>query len=90
MEARAQQIRHLLQEKGVIRERVRRIVDYIAVKCSSCEDMTRSMFFDAAMTFVRKVMEDLHNLQGDLARTPVARPNDVLRAPGVVEVLMYS
>ncbi|XP_070008519.1 protein CROWDED NUCLEI 3-like [Nicotiana sylvestris] len=53
LEARAQQIGRLLQEKGVIKERVRRIADYIAMKYSSCEDMTRSMFFSTTMTFVR-------------------------------------
>ncbi|XP_019262543.1 PREDICTED: uncharacterized protein LOC109240367 [Nicotiana attenuata] len=43
--ARSQQIGRLLQEKGIIRERVRRIVDYIVMKCNECEGMTRSMFF---------------------------------------------
>ena len=90
LEARAQQIGRLLQEKGVIRERVRRIADYIAMKCSSCEDMTRSMFFATVMTFVRQIMEDLYHLQGDLARRPVVRPNDVPRALGAVDALVYS
>ncbi|XP_019227420.1 PREDICTED: uncharacterized protein LOC109208724 [Nicotiana attenuata] len=69
LEGRAKQIGHLLQEKGVIGERVRRITDYIAMKCSSCEDMTRSMFFATIMTFVRQIMEDLYHLQGDLAQS---------------------
>ncbi|XP_075106599.1 uncharacterized protein LOC142179593 [Nicotiana tabacum] len=79
LEVRDKQIGHLLQEKGVIRERVRRIANYIAMKCSSCEDMTRSMFFATVMTFVCQIMEDLYHLQGDLAHRPVARPNDVPR-----------
>ncbi|XP_019241641.1 PREDICTED: uncharacterized protein LOC109221627 [Nicotiana attenuata] len=39
------------------------------------------------MTFVRQIMSDLERLQGDLAQRPVARPNDIPRAPGV-EALM--
>nr|XP_009774690.1 PREDICTED: tropomyosin-1-like [Nicotiana sylvestris]XP_016487725.1 PREDICTED: tropomyosin-1-like [Nicotiana tabacum] len=52
LEARSKQIGRLLQEKGVIRERIRRIADYIVMKCNECEDMTRSMFFTAVIIFV--------------------------------------
>ncbi|XP_070013723.1 uncharacterized protein [Nicotiana sylvestris] len=81
LEARNQQIGRLLQEKGRIRERIRTIADYITMKCQACEDMTRTTFFAAVMTFVRQVISDLERLQGDLAFRPTARPNDVLRAP---------
>ena len=87
LEARAQQIRRLLQEKGVIRERIRNITDYIVMKCQVCEDMTRTTFFAAVMKFVKQIMSDLDQLQRDLAYRPAARPNDILRAPGA---LMYS
>ncbi|XP_019265868.1 PREDICTED: uncharacterized protein LOC109243399 [Nicotiana attenuata] len=73
----------LLQEKGIIRERVRAIADYIVMKCQKCEDMTRTTFFVAVMTFVRQIMSDLKRLQGDLAHRPVARPTNVPRAPRV-------
>ncbi|XP_019259385.1 PREDICTED: uncharacterized protein LOC109237526 [Nicotiana attenuata] len=53
LEARNQHIGRLLQEKGRIRERIRTIADYITMKCQACEDMTRSTFFAAVMTFVR-------------------------------------
>ncbi|XP_070029580.1 uncharacterized protein [Nicotiana sylvestris] len=66
LEARAQQIGRLLQENGIIRERVRRIADYITIKCIKREDTTRSMFFAIVMTFVCQIMEDLYHLQGDL------------------------
>lgn len=56
LEARAQQIGRLLQEKGAIRERLLMIADYITVECSHCEDLTRSMFFSTAMTFGCLVM----------------------------------
>ncbi|XP_070010882.1 uncharacterized protein [Nicotiana sylvestris] len=90
LEAKTQQIGSLLQEKGVIRERVKRVATYITMKCSSCEDMTRSMFFATVMIFVCRVMEDLYHLQEDLASWPTARPNDAPRVPGTVEELMYS
>lgn len=83
LEARSQQIGCLLQDKGIIREMVREIADYIIMKFHECEDMTRSTFFAAVMTFVHQIMDDLYHLQGDLARRPVVRPTDVLRAPGV-------
>ena len=90
LEARSQEIRRLLQEKGIIRERVRAIVDYIFMKCHECEDITKSMFFASVMTFVRQVMVDLDHLQEDIARRPVRRPADVQQAPRVpVEALMY-
>nr|XP_016509128.1 PREDICTED: uncharacterized protein LOC107826642 isoform X2 [Nicotiana tabacum] len=89
LEAWNQQIGRLLQEKGIIWERVRAIADYIIMKFHECEDMTRTTFFAVVMTFVRQIMCDLERLQGDLAHRPVARPNDVPRAPGV-EALMYS
>jgi len=73
LEARSQQIGRLLQEKGIIRERVRAIADYIVMKCHECEDMTRTIFFAAVMTFVRQIMSGLERLQGDLAHRPVAR-----------------
>lgn len=88
LEARNQQIGRLLQEKGIVRERVRAIAYYIVMKCHACEDMTQTTFFAAVMTFVRQIMSDLERLQGYLARRPV-RPDDVPRAPGV-EALMYS
>ncbi|XP_070029721.1 uncharacterized protein [Nicotiana sylvestris] len=53
LEVRSRQIGRLLQEKGITRERVRRIADYITMKCSACKDMTRSMFFATVMIFVR-------------------------------------
>ncbi|XP_070005060.1 uncharacterized protein [Nicotiana sylvestris] len=58
MEARSQQIGHLLQEKGIIMESIRRIVDYIVMKCNECEDMTKSMFFVAFVIVIenRKVV----------------------------------
>ncbi|XP_070015651.1 uncharacterized protein [Nicotiana sylvestris] len=87
LEARAQQIGRLLQEKGVIRERIRNIANYIVMKCHICEDMTFATFFAAVMTFVKQIMNDLDRLQRDLAHRPAARPNDVPRAP---EALMYS
>ncbi|XP_070009427.1 uncharacterized protein [Nicotiana sylvestris] len=90
LEARTQQIGCLLQEKCIIRERVRAIADYIVMKCHGCEDMTRTTFFSAVMTFVRQIMSDLERLQGDLAHRPVARQNDVPQAPGAIEALMYS
>lgn len=89
LEAQNQQIGRLLQEKGIIRERVRAIADYIVMKCHECEDMTRTTFFAAVMTFVHQIMSDLERLQGDLAHRPVVRPNDVPQAPGV-EALIYS
>jgi len=57
LEARAEKIRRLLQEKGVIKERVRAIAGYITSRCSHCEGMTKSMFFATAMTFFRQVMK---------------------------------
>ncbi|XP_070015590.1 uncharacterized protein [Nicotiana sylvestris] len=87
LEARNQQIGWLLQEKCRTRERIRTIADYITMKCQACEDMTRTTFFAAVMIFVRQVMSNLERLQGDLAYQPVARPNDIPRAPGA---LMYS
>ncbi|XP_070028923.1 uncharacterized protein [Nicotiana sylvestris] len=66
LEARSRQIGRLLQEKGIIRERVRRIANYITMKCSACEDMTRSMFFAPVMIFVRLIMEELYRLQDDM------------------------
>jgi len=90
LEARSQQIGCLLQEKGVIRMRIKEIADYVAMKCHECEDMTRSMLFASVMTFVRQVMADLEYLQEEIARRPTSRPIDVPRAPGVVlEALMY-
>ncbi|XP_070008274.1 uncharacterized protein [Nicotiana sylvestris] len=90
LEAKIKQIGRLLQEKGVIRERVKRVANYIAIKYSSCEDMTRYMFFSTVMIFVRRIMEDLYHLQGDLASRPAARPNNAPRVPGAIEALMYS
>lgn len=87
LEVRAQHIGRLLQEKGVIRERIRNIADYIVIKCQICEDMTRTTFFKAVLTFVKQIMSDLDRLQRDLAYRPTARPNDVSRAPGT---LIYS
>ncbi|XP_075093098.1 uncharacterized protein LOC142172922 [Nicotiana tabacum] len=55
--------------------------------CHICEDMTHTTFFAAVMTFVKQIMNDLDRLQRDLAHRPVARPNDVSRAPGT---LIYS
>ncbi|XP_070029634.1 spindle pole body component 110-like [Nicotiana sylvestris] len=89
LEARSQQIGCLLQEKGIIRERVRAIANYIVMKCHECEDMTRTTFFAAVMTFVRQIMSDLDRLQGDLAHRPATRLTDVPQPPGV-EALMYS
>ncbi|XP_070023431.1 uncharacterized protein [Nicotiana sylvestris] len=80
LEARAQQI----QEKGVIRERIRTIADYIVVKFQACEDMTCTTFFAEVMTFVKQIMSDLDRLQRDLAYRPALRPNDVPRAPGAL------
>ncbi|XP_070034893.1 uncharacterized protein [Nicotiana tomentosiformis] len=68
LEARSQQIGRLLQEKGVIRMRIKEIVDYVAMKCHECEDMTRSMFFASVMSFVRQVMADLEYLQEEIER----------------------
>ncbi|XP_070029704.1 uncharacterized protein [Nicotiana sylvestris] len=90
LEARNQQVGRLLQEKGRIRERVRAIADYIVVKWQAYEDMTRTTFFVAVMAFVRQIMNDLERLQRDLAYRPVARPNDIPRALGAFEALMYS
>ncbi|XP_019257828.1 PREDICTED: uncharacterized protein LOC109236053 [Nicotiana attenuata] len=45
LEARNQQISRLLQEKGQIRERIRGIADYIAMKCQADERMGRTTFF---------------------------------------------
>jgi len=90
IEARSQQIGCLLQVNGIIRERVRAIVDYIIMKCHECEDMTRTTFFVAVMTFVRQIMSDLECLQGDLDHRHVARPTDICGDPGAVEALMYS
>jgi len=90
LEARNQQVGHLLQKKGRIQERFRAIADYIVVKCQACEDMTRTTFFAAVMTFVRQITSDLERLQRDLAHRPVERPNDVPQAPGEFEPLMYS
>jgi len=87
LEARAQQIGRLLQGKGVIREKIRNIADYIVMKCQICEDMTNTTFFAAVMTFVKQIMSDLDRLQRDLAYRPAARLNDVPWAPGT---LMYS
>ncbi|XP_070002359.1 uncharacterized protein [Nicotiana sylvestris] len=74
LDARSQQIGRLLQEKGIIRERVRRIADYIVMKCNECEDMTRSTFFASVMIFVRQIMDDLFRLQEDMEQRPAARP----------------
>ncbi|XP_070022061.1 uncharacterized protein [Nicotiana sylvestris] len=91
LEARSQQIGCLLQDKGVIRERIRGIADYVVMKCHECEDMTKSMFFSAVMIFVRQIMDDLYRLQEDMERRPTAKPTDVPRAPRLVlEALMYS
>jgi len=76
-----------MQEKGIIREMVRRIADYIMMKCNDCEDMTRSMFF-ATVIFVRQIMDDLYRLQNDMACRPAARPVGIPRAG--LEALMYS
>ncbi|XP_070005400.1 uncharacterized protein [Nicotiana sylvestris] len=73
LEAQNQQVGRLLQEKGRIRERVRVIADYIVVKCQACEDMNRTTFSAAVMTFVRQIMSDLERLQRDLAYRPVVR-----------------
>ncbi|XP_070014102.1 tropomyosin-2-like [Nicotiana sylvestris] len=85
LDARSQQIGQLLQEKGIIRERVRRIADYIVMKCNECEDMTRSMFFASVMFFVQQIKDELFRLQEDMAQRPASRPT---RA--AVEALMYS
>ncbi|XP_070002767.1 uncharacterized protein [Nicotiana sylvestris] len=90
LEARTQQIGLLLQEKSIIKERIKTIADYIIMKCHKCEDMTRTTFFAAVMTFVRQIMSDLECLQGDLVHRPMERPTDVPRAPRAVEALMYS
>jgi len=88
LEARSQQIGCLLQEKGIIREKVRRIADYIVMKCIEYEDMTRSTFFSTVMIFVHQIMDDLYRLQDDMTRRPATRPVGVPRAG--LEALMYS
>lgn len=45
LEACAQQIGRLLQEKGAIKMRIKEIADYAAMKCNECGGMTSSMFF---------------------------------------------
>ncbi|XP_070002579.1 gamma tubulin complex adapter mto1-like [Nicotiana sylvestris] len=91
LEARSQLIGWLLQEKSIIRERVRMIADYIVMKCNECEDMNRSMFFATVMIFVRQIMDELYRLQEDMARRPAAGSTNSSRAPGAaVEALMYS
>ncbi|XP_070015088.1 uncharacterized protein [Nicotiana sylvestris] len=85
LEDRSQQIGRLLQEKGIIRERVRRIADYIVMKCNKCKDMTLSMFFASVMIFVRQIMDELFCLQEDMAHMPATRPTGA-----TVEALMYS
>ncbi|XP_070021693.1 uncharacterized protein [Nicotiana sylvestris] len=87
LEVRSQQIGHLLQEKGAIRERIRSIDEYIVMKCQICEDMTRTTFFATIMTFVKQIMNDLDRLQRELTYRSAARPNDVPRTLGA---LMYS
>ncbi|XP_070020582.1 uncharacterized protein [Nicotiana sylvestris] len=74
LDTRSQQIGRLLQEKGIIREWVRRIADHIVMKCNECEDMTRSMFFASVMIFVRQIMDDLFRLQEDMAQRHTTRP----------------
>lgn len=88
LEARSRQTGCLLQEKGIMRERVRIIADYITMKCSACEDMTRSMFFATVMIFVRQIMEEFYRLQDDMASRPAARLVGVPREG--LETLMYS
>ncbi|XP_019251239.1 PREDICTED: uncharacterized protein LOC109230170 [Nicotiana attenuata] len=68
--ARSQQIGRLLQEKGIIKERVRSIADYIVMKCNECEHMTRSMFFASVKIFFQQIMDDLFRLQEDRANRP--------------------
>ncbi|XP_070017857.1 uncharacterized protein [Nicotiana sylvestris] len=80
LEARIQQIGRLLQEKGIIRERVRRIADYITMKCSECEDMTRSMFFTTVMIFARQIMEDLYHFQGFVVESQYRSKNKLIMA----------
>ncbi|XP_070002924.1 uncharacterized protein [Nicotiana sylvestris] len=52
--------------------------------------MTRTTFFGAVITFARQIMSDLERLQGDLAHRPVARPNDIPRAPGVKALMPFQ
>ncbi|XP_070037170.1 uncharacterized protein [Nicotiana tomentosiformis] len=81
LEARAQQIGRLLQEKGVIRMRIKEIADYVVMKCHECEDMTRPMFFAFVMTFVRQdeifrkvksLEQSLKNMQGIRSQVSVS------------------
>lgn len=84
LEARSRQIGRLLQEKGIIRERVRRIAYYITMKCSAWEDMTRSMFFATVRIFVRQIIQELYRVKDGMASRPVSVPRAGL------EALMYS
>lgn len=67
---RTQQFGCLLQEKGIIKTRIKEIVDYVMMKYHEYEDITRYMFFATMMTFVRQVMDDLGRLQEDIAQRP--------------------
>lgn len=91
LEACAQQIGRLLQEKGAIKMRIKEIADYAAMKCNECGGMTSSMFFASVLSFTRQVMADLELLQEEIARRRAPRPADVPRASGITfEALLYS
>lgn len=70
LKARNDQIGHFLQEKGRTRERILTIAHSITRKCQVCENMTRTTIFVAVMTFVKKIMNDLEQLQRGLALSP--------------------
>ena len=89
LEARNNQVRRLLIEKGRTRDRIETIAHAILRRCRACEDMTRTTFFSAVMIYVKRTMYELEQLERDLAPKPAARPNDAPRAP-TFEALMYS
>ncbi|XP_070034453.1 uncharacterized protein [Nicotiana tomentosiformis] len=53
VEVREQQIGRLLQEKGSIKLRIKKIAYYTDMKCNECENMTKAMFFASVLSFAR-------------------------------------
>ncbi|XP_075098314.1 uncharacterized protein LOC142175435 [Nicotiana tabacum] len=75
-----QQIRQLLSERDDIRARIDEIGHYIYMKCLACEQTPRKTLLVSIMGCVRRIMNELKNLQRDLTPRAAERPNDVSRA----------
>ena len=75
-----QQIRQLLSERDDIRARIDEIGHYIYMKCLACERTPRKTLLISIMGCVRRIMNELKNLQRDLTPRAAERPNDASRA----------